>query len=260
VRNVHKNIVTLFTYLTLSMILWSGNLFASEVDDLMNQANNYFLNQQYTEAIEVYNQIIERGYESDALYYNLGNSHFRLGRLGYAILFYEKAVLLSPGDEDIEYNLRIVNARIVDKINEVPEIFIVEWWDILVSSLTTGGWLSVVFIIYFLMIIFIGIYFLVDKIRLQRFAILGGLFSFIILLVVIIITFSSYHRDNYSNHGVLLSDNVTAKLSPDDNSGDAFVIHEGIKFEINDQLNDWSEIRLADGKVGWVPNRSFEKI
>src|SRR5690606_3967693 len=91
-------------------------------------------------AIEVYKDLINSGFEGTSLYYNLGNSYYRTGKIGLAILYYEKALKLSPGDEDIRHNLALANLKTIDKVESLPKFFLFEWWDSLLTLFTISGW------------------------------------------------------------------------------------------------------------------------
>lgn len=232
----------------------------TEAEAAMQSGNSLYQNEDYEGAIEAYESVLELGYESAALYYNLGNSYFRVNNLGKAILNYEKALKHEPGDEDVIYNLRITQARTIDKIQEVPRIFISEWWNVIVTGLSVSGWGIVLIISYVLLILFVGIYFLARSGSTQRLAFYAGSVNLAIVFLVLILFISSYNREAAASYGILLEDVITAKQSPHLQSSDAFVIHEGVKFEIEETLNDWAKIKLADGKIGWLPENSFEGI
>ncbi|OGU54473.1 MAG: hypothetical protein A2V66_00910 [Ignavibacteria bacterium RBG_13_36_8] len=252
VRNMFSAVVIL---ISCPVMLWAG-----EVDNLIIKGNELYQNNQFADAIVVYQQVLEKGYESEALYYNLGNAYYRTGKLGYAILFYEKALKLAPDDEDINYNLLISNARTVDKIKELPKLFFVEWWEVLVTSLTVNGWLTLLIIFYYLLLVAVGAYFLVKRFQFQHYLLYWGTVNIVILLLFSLFLFARISRDESFDYGILIESTVTAKQSPNEKSGDVFVVHEGIKFEIEDQLDNWAKIKLADGKVGWLPENCFEKI
>ena len=232
----------------------------TEAEASMQNGNTLYQNGNYEGAVEAYENVLTLGYESAALYYNLGNSYFRLNELGRAILNYEKALKLEPGDEDVVYNLRIAQARTVDKIQSVPKIFISEWWDFLVTGFSVAGWSLILIVVYVLLVLFVGLYFLTRSGRVQRLAFYLGSVNLVIVFLVLIIFISSYNREATSNYGILIENTISAKQSPNIQSSDAFVIHEGVKFEIEETLNNWAKIRLADGKVGWLPDNSFEGI
>lgn len=230
------------------------------VEQLMQEGNQYYINEQWQDAVESYNKILNQGYQSASLFHNLGNAHFKLGNLGEAILNYERALKLEPRDEDIRFNLRLANARTIDNIKEVPQIFLVEWWNGFISVFTVSGWAFIFLLIYLIMLAFIGIYFLSQNINLQRFSIYGGIASLILLFITLLIFISAYEREASTNYGIILVNSVNVKVSPTYESSDSFIIHEGLKFEIQDQLDDWVRIKLADGKVGWLPGNTFGKI
>ncbi len=250
-----------FVVILFSLFIISGlKILAQSPEHFMQIANRYYQEKNYQEAINTYQKILSQGYESSALYYNLGNSYFRLGKLGYAILNYERALKLSPGDDDILYNLRIANARTVDRIIELPKLFIVKWWEILLTSLTLNNWSLLTILFYMLLLISISIYLYTKNITLQRYAFNSGIISLIIFVILIIILISRFNYEKSTNYGILLESVYSAKVAPDENSNDVFIIHEGVKFIIEDKVNDWSKIRLADGKIGWIQNKVFEKI
>ncbi|MCX7798043.1 MAG: tetratricopeptide repeat protein [Melioribacter sp.] len=242
------------------IIFFVGKIYAQSPEQLMLLGNKYYQEQKYEEAIKTYQKILSQGYESSALYYNLGNAYFKSGKLGYAILFYEKALKLSPGDEDISYNLRIANAKTVDKVTELPKLFFVRWWEILITSLSLNSWAMITLIIYFLLVTCIGVYILSKNTNFQKIAFNTGIISIIFFLISLTIFIGRYNYEKSINYGILLEPSYSAKVAPDEKSNDAFLIHEGIKFTIEDYVNDWSKIRLADGKIGWIQNKVYEKI
>ena len=231
-----------------------------EPQNLMQQANSLYKEGQYQNAVDLYNEILDSGYESEAVFFNLGNAYFRLDNLGYAIVNYEKALKLAPDDEDINYNLLIANARTVDKIKELPKLFIVEWWEVLVTSLSINNWLVITVFFYYILLLTIAGYFLIRKFRLQRFLAYWGIANIIIVILLSGLLFARINREASTDYGVLLESTITVKQSPNEKSSDVFVIHEGIKFAIEDRLDNWAKIKLADGKVGWLPENTFAKI
>jgi tetratricopeptide (TPR) repeat protein len=242
------------------VFLFSSALFAQTPDELMKQANKFYQEGSFDQAIQAYQKVLSQGYESGALYLNLGNSYFRSGKLGYAIYNYEKGLRLEPNDEDLVYNLKIANLRTFDKITQLPKLFIVAWWDGLVTSLSISGWSVVVVVVFWILLGSIAVYYFAKRTRFLRIAFVSSSISLAILLIVVLVLFSRVNRDAATNYGILLEQTCSAKVSPDSKGNDAFVVHEGVKFAIDDQVNDWVKIRLLDGKVGWVPKSSIGQI
>ncbi len=251
-----KNII-LILILTILMV---PGLFAQNIETLMEKGNEAYQNNKYYEAIDNYEKIIKQGYIGSELFYNLGNAYFKVNKLGKAILYYEKALKLSPLDEDAAYNLKIAKARTVDKIKEIPQLFIVRWWNILLSTFTVNGWQIIVLVFYFLLLISIAAYFLVKNISIQKISFIFGFFNLFAFIFSVIILIASYSRETSYSYGILQKSAISVKISPDSQSNDAFVLHEGSKFLIEDKVNNWVKIKLADGKVGWLPENSFETI
>jgi len=198
-RNRNLFFVTLFL-----LISFVPGIKGADVNEMMTMANNYYQNSQFEQAITIYEQILDESYVSPALYYNLGNAYYRNGYLGKSILCYERALKLSPNDEDVKYNLKIVNARSIDQITEVPQIFIIEWWDILVTSFSLRGWLIVVSVFYLLTIIFIGFYLLFRKGNVKRFSFIFGSFNLIVSIFCVVLMLANYNKEHTSDYGILL--------------------------------------------------------
>lgn len=236
------------------------NSFASKLDDLIKKGNELYQKAQYKEAVKFYKQVLNKGYESSGLYYNLGNAYYKEGKLGYAILNYEKGLKLNPNNDDLNYNLKIAQAHTIDKIKEVPQIFIVRWWNIFLTALTVNGWAAVVIGFYILFLVFIGAYFLSRKRKIIKFAFYFGGLDLIVLIFSISLLIARINYDANNEFGILLKPVVTVKQSPDLKSDNAFVIHEGVKFKVEDQLNNWTKIQLSDGKIGWLPRNTFGAI
>ncbi|MDA3861292.1 MAG: hypothetical protein PF445_08695 [Melioribacteraceae bacterium] len=237
-----------------------GSVFANEAESIMNEANQLYQNEQYEEAIVKYNSILESEFESVALYYNLGNSYYRSAQIGFAILNYERGLKLDPSNEDLQYNLAIVKARAVDKIKEVPKLFIVEWWELLISSLPTTMWQIIVLLFYLLLLGSITLYFVTNSGITQRLTIFSSLVGLTGAIFFAIILFAHVQRERATDFGVLTTYTISAKQSPNESSDDLFVIHEGLKFAVQEEFGEWYKIKLSDGKVGWLPKKSLELI
>jgi len=248
-----------YLFLVIQSILFTS-LHAQTPDQMMENANALYQKNDFTGAQKAYKELIDQGYQSPALYYNYGNTHYRTGNLGYALLYYEKALRLSPGDEDIIQNIKIANARTVDKIIEVPKIFITRWWEGLVTWLTLTGWSFVFLLAFVLFLFYLAVYILTKRNSVQRMAFYSGISVFAILILVGVIWTSRLNLETSGDFGILLERSVTVKVSPDSQSNDAFVIHEGIKFSIEERINTWFKIRLADGKIGWIPDNTAGRI
>jgi tetratricopeptide (TPR) repeat protein len=248
-----------FNKLTLILILIPVLLTAQPVT-FLEQGNQFYQKQQYDKAIQSYSKVLNEGYESAELYYNIGNSYYREGNLGYAILNYERALKLSPGDEDIQHNLALANTKTIDRINTLPEFFLFQWWESFLAILTFSGWIYLSYVFYLLLLLLIIFYFYTRRPDYQRLAFFSGIAVLFLLAVSVSISVIKYNREFNIKNGIVIEQSATAKLSPDPDSNDAFVIHEGLKVKIEDKVENYYRIRLQDGKQGWLPQNDLRII
>jgi len=233
---------------------------ASQIYDIMEKGNTYYRDGEYEQAIEEYIKLVDEGYLGTSLFYNLGNSYYRIGNIGLAILYYERALKLSPSDEDIKHNLNFAHLSTVDRIQPLPTFFLFEWWEGILGSFTENGWAYIIFVFYFLAIFLAAIYFFVRSINQQKLILFSGLAALLVLAISTSLLIVKINREATVKSGVIVEQFVTVKSSPDPKSTDAFVIHEGLKVNLEDKLDEWVKVRLADGKVGWIENNYVEQI
>lgn len=243
--------------LYILFILFVSITFAkSSVDNLMKKANDLYVQGQFEEAIKIYNSLIEEGYEGTSLYYNLGNSYYRTGKIGYAILYYEKALKLSPDDEDVKHNLQLAQLNIKDKIEALPPFFLFRIWESILGLFSSEGWTILSYILFLAILFALGFYFFTKNITQQRTAFYSFVFVLILFFVSVSLLIVKLNQENKLKYGIVLESTLTAKSSPDSQGKDAFVIHEGLKVKVEDKVDKWIKIRLEDGQVGWVENFS----
>lgn len=232
----------------------------SNADELLSAANKAYLDNQYSHATELYEEILALGLESVNLYYNLGNAYFREGRYGRAILNYERALRLKPGHENSYFNLLVAQSRIVDKVTPVPTIFYVRWWRSFYSVFSINNWGWMVIVCLLMALICLGYYFFTSKRRNKILAFAGACGFFFLMLVSNLAARSQHYNNHKRMEGIIILPRVAAKSSPSETSPELFVVHEGSKGLIINELNEWFEIRLANGNVGWVKKGSLEVI
>jgi tetratricopeptide (TPR) repeat protein len=234
--------------------------FAQNPEEVFNSANRMYQQKEFDKAIELYQELVDNGYEGVSLYFNLGNAYYRAGKLGYAILDYEKSLKLSPGDEDIIHNLTLANSRTVDKLTEFPSFFLFKWWEDLLGVLTLTGWVYVVYLFFILTLLFIAGYLLLKNPVYQKYSFFSAIITGIIFISSVVVVSVRLNRDVNTKNGILVENTVNVKTSPEFSSNDAFVIHEGIKLKLEEAVGEWIKIRLNDGKTGWIPEENVRII
>jgi len=215
---------------------------------------------QFDKAIESYRQLINSGYEGTSLFYNLGNAYYRSGKIGFAILYYEKALRLSPGDEDIKHNLALANLKTIDKLESLPQFFLFDWWEGLLALFSTSGWTIISYIFYILFIFSVGFYFYAKNVLQQKIVLISGLTGLLFLIFSCSLLMIKLNRELNVKNGIVIENTVNVKLSPDPTSNDAFIVHEGLKIRLEDEVDNWVKIRLEDGKVGWIQEDNAKVI
>jgi tetratricopeptide (TPR) repeat protein len=244
---------------TLFLLLFVVLLNASPVDSLKT-ANEFYAANEYEKAINTYESILAEGFESSALYFNLGNAYFKNGEIVMAILYFERANRLSPNDEDIQFNLEMANQFVVDKIEPLPRPFFIKWGKSIVNIYNADGWAIISLISFVLLLLFAAGYIFARTIAIKKTSFL--LASLMLVITLTTYGFASAQRTiaNTHNEAIIFNPTVTVKASPDESGTDLFVIHEGLKVTIVDELNDWIEVKLDDGNSGWVSKAVLERI
>lgn len=224
------------------------------------EGDSAYIRNDFASAIQIYESLLRKG-ESADVYYNLGNSYYKINEIAKAILNYEKALLLQPGNGDIRANLEIARGKTVDKVEVVPEIFFVTWTKALINSMSVDSW-AIWGIVSFLLLI-VSLYFFIfsKQVVLKKVGFITG----IIFLIVVVMAnvFASKQKEELLNRdtAIIMSPSVTVRSTPSENGTSLFILHEGHKVNIkDDSMKDWKEICLEDGKVGWVPVGSIEII
>lgn len=245
-----KNIIR-FSLLIFIFII-NVNIQAQDYQSYFQAANNAYRQQNYELAIELYQNILSQGYHSKEVYFNIGNSYYRLNRIGEAILYYEKAQKLDPRDRDIQYNLELANLRVIDRIELPPRFILFKWWDYLKFFFSIQQLSRLISILFALTVFSLILWLFNKRYRLRRWflylATVAGLLT-IFGVYILIIRVGELKEVHWA---IVLSPTVTVLSAPDENSTDVFLLHEGVKVSLNEDRGDWVKISLPDGKSGWM--------
>ncbi len=238
--------------LMVIFMLLAVTVLAQDADYLFDKANEAYQQENYQQAINLYQQIIEKGRVSGKLFYNLGNAYYKINEIGEAILYYEKAKKLMPEDENVAFNLKLANVKVKDRIQVPPANFIAKAHNKLVNlfSLTTWSMLFSIAIFLAALGFFLKTTLLKNKPRMMMRFISACL---IIAVVTLYPTLQNYQDEEVAERGVLLSKMSEVYAAPDSESTQLFTLHEGIVFDILDEDSGWYKIQLIDGKQGWLP-------
>ncbi|MGC9342890.1 MAG: tetratricopeptide repeat protein [Bacteroidales bacterium] len=232
----------------------------AEPDSVFNRANQLYKEEAYEEAIENYLKIIDAGYESAELYFNTGNAYFRSNKLGKARLFYERAKLLDPGDEDIQTNLEYTESLLTDRFEEVPELFIKRWIKSLINSMNSNGWLIFSLFLFGAFLIAAAAYIFVPSVKIKRLGFFAGIVFFLLTLTTFTLSTRQYHHQKDPETAIVMEGSLVVKSAPRESGKDLFILHEGTKVWLENYLDEWVEVRITDGRMGWVRIAAIEEI
>lgn len=247
------------TLISIILILLIST-YAYSQDTLLVKANQHYAGGNYEQAIEIYQQILNSRMESAEVYYNLGNAYYKTGQFTKSIISYERAKLLAPYDEDIQFNLEIANQHVVDAIEPLPQVFFIRWWSDLSNKFSADGWAKISVMTFILTLILAGLFFFTNSSGLKRTSFWVGILTLAVSVFSYNFAARQEKRMTEHRHAIITQPSVTVKSSPSEGGTNLFLIHEGLKVEIKDSLGTWKEIRLADGNQGWLPDSSLEKI
>ena len=224
------------------------------------EADSAYIRGQYQQAIKDYEMLLKQGASAD-LYYNLGNAYYRSENITRAVLNYERALLLSPGDRDVRFNLQIARAKTIDKIVPESEMFFFTWYRSLVNLMSVDAWAWTALIALALLIVLLLVYLFSERIWLRKIGFFGG---FVLLILFALSNLFAWQQKQdllFRKGAIVISPSVTVKSTPAKNGTDLFILHEGTKVSITDgTMKGWMGIRIADGKEGWIESNMIEEI
>jgi hypothetical protein len=246
-------------YIFLAVVC-ASTAFAQTAPDEFERGNVFYRDGKYDQAAVSFESILKQGLASPSLYFNIGNCYYRMGKIAPAILAYERALRLQPNDADTKHNLELVNLKTLDRIEPLPELFFIVWlrsFSAVVSLHTTFRLFAACWLLLFAGL---AVFYLVTNPVLLRFLRGLAIVSAIALIPLAIILVTQVIDSRNRTDAIITASVVTAKTSPDAQSLDAFVAHEGLKVKLSDAVGEWMKIVLPDGKVGWIRTQDCERI
>jgi tetratricopeptide (TPR) repeat protein len=254
IRNISgKTIITLF--------LLCGIVAASFAQDAeLKQAETAYASEQYDRAAELYESVLKNYGDSYELYYNLGNSYYKTGKIAHAILNYERALRIKPGDEDIRFNLEMARQQTVDKIEPLQEFFLKSGFRFLQNRLGIDSWATIGLFSFVLLICCLLLFFFSKWMRLKKTGFYAGMVLFLIIIFANLFAYRQKEERLHRSAAIVFSPTVTVKSSPDSSGTDLFVLHEGAKVFIRNTVGEWNEVMLEDGNVGWIHKKEITVI
>lgn len=244
-----KLIKYIIILIALTSKIWAQN----EAFDLANQA---YKNEAYQQAIIQYENLLKEGFISADLYYNLGNAYYKNQQVALSILNFEKALKLNPSNKQIEHNLRLAYWETENQVEPLPKLFFVKWWQIYLSKNTSSNWGKKAITFIWIAIAFFSI----------RLFVKSKWLSFIASILIVIgvwFSFIAYQKNKFDNNNkmaIVMENKIELKETPNTSGNTVSIIYEGLKVQIIDQVDNWSQIKLEDGSTAWIKTIAIERI
>lgn len=239
-------------------------LSAPASQDMPEAAAQAYRSQNYKESIALYEELIAQGMADDKvsaqLYYNLGNAYFRDNQLGKAILCYERALLLDPGDGDIRHNLRFAQNRTVDRIDTAANLFLTNWFRGIRNVFSSNQWAITGIILFILFLACVAVYLFIRLLWARKAAFYTGIVILLLMIGANIFAFSQKSERTRKDSAIVMVGAAAVNASPDTNSNQLFELHEGTKVKIRNRDGNWFEIQISDGSIGWIRQQDVDII
>ena len=248
-------------YILFVGLLMAGAAFgADSLQSVENEAARMYQEGNYAKAAELYEQILDGDVESAAVYYNLGNAYYKTGETAKAILNYERALLIHPGDRDAKYNLALAQRSTVDNIKVLPELFLVRWYNGLVTTFPADQWAYISVFLFLCFLAMAVVFFHATSVSMKKMGFTVGIVVLLLTGATVLFASKQYHRQTDRDMGIVMTPSVVVRGAPDNSGTELFVVHEGLKVQVIETLGEWYNVRLADGNEGWIQKNDLEKI
>lgn len=234
------------------LLIITNAVIAQNANELFNSANDLYKNDKFNEAIELYKKIEAKSLVSSELYYNLGNSYYKLNKVGPSIYYFEKALILNPLNEDVLNNLIFAKRLALDNIEELPKTVFQKFNINYLQKLSYNQWSMVLIGFAFLASLLFLLYYFSHTPSRKRFFFVTSLLSLIFLAITLIITINQYSFFINNKEAIVFAEKTEVRNAPTLNSEEVFTLHEGTKVIVLDAIDNWKKIKIADGKLGWI--------
>jgi tetratricopeptide (TPR) repeat protein len=248
-----KALILLLYFINLSHIS------AQESKTQFAEAQRQLQQKQYDEAIESYVDLIEKGFNSEALYYNLGIAYFESGQFPESILYFEKALKVNPKNKAAQHNLELANKKIDQEFIRVEAFFLYRWWKNIVMRFNLATWTFIIFTLLLLSVISFYFYLFATDLPIKKWGMRAFYPLLFLFFISLIASWSRYtFRTQHSKAIVLVK--IEIYTGPDQRSEKLYDLEAGTAIEIIDSLENWYKVQLINKEYGWIQNEGFERI
>ena len=246
------------SFLAVLVLAWAFSVPAGAITK--KNADDEYKKGNYVQAIRDYEELLKKG-PSVELYYNLGNAYYRVDNITRAVLNYERALKLSPGDEDIRFNLQMARSKTIDKITPKSEMFFVTWYKSLVNITSVDGWAKTAMFSLAVALVLVLCYLFGRKLIIRKAGFYGAVAFMVLFVLSNVFAYAQMQILTQRSGAVVVSPSAALRKTPVPNSEYNSIIHEGSRVEIvDDTMKDWKLVELEDGREGWMLSSQMERI
>lgn len=249
-----------FIYLVIVCFSTVSAAFAGEKDSLWIKANDAYSLGEYNRALSLYQDIEKTGYVSSKLLYNMANTYYKLREDGRAILYYEKALKLNPSNQDIKNNLEITRLKTLDRIETVPEFILATWVKDLRNTMSSNKWAWLGVVLFVITALLMLLFRYAPRRGYRKLSFILACVTLFAVIVSFIFSANLRSRANDTGTAIVLVPVSNVKSAPNATGNNLFILHEGTKVEILEEVGQWCKIELSDGRQGWMLASDFEII
>jgi tetratricopeptide (TPR) repeat protein len=229
-------------------------LFGNQEADIFNRANGFYSAKEYQKALELYTELLERGIENSALYYNIGNTYYKIGRIGYSILNYEKALELKPFDRDTRENLEYVRRSLEEKVLPLHGEGFLRFLRVSSSYVRPRFFMFIELAFFSVLVAFLLLYLFIP---LRRPVFRGYIFFFTVFIVLFGAAYFGYRAyEKRHPRGIIVVKKTEVLNAPITESDVLFPVYEGTAIKLLESRGDWLRVVLEDGREGWILSQS----
>ena len=244
----------------LWIVLISSIAYAQNLDSLFVKANKLYQQENYLDALELYQNIEKQDVESEALYFNMANIYYKTNQVAPAIYYYEKALQLDPNNKDIKFNLDFANRMILDNIEPLPKSLGQKFRDGIILKFKYETWAIIAVSLAFLFALLFLLYHFSYSTSKKRFYFITSIMSASFVAVSLFFALKNYHYVTTTKSAIIFAPQTQVKSAPTKNSEVNFELHEGSKVQLLEDLDNWRKIKIADGKTGWMKMEDLKEL
>jgi tetratricopeptide (TPR) repeat protein len=246
--------------ISLLLIASTCLVFGADTKEMLQSANESYRSNNFAQAIETYEAILDQGFESKAIYYNLGNAYYRQNQLGKAILNYERAQIKAPKDADIKHNLKVARQQLKGDLEVLPEFFLTHWWHNTRMGLSASGWGIVALLLLWLGLAGLIVWILVPTRKHKKLGFVLGILLLILFVLPFSLALSRASFEKNTEVAIVTEPEAILRAGPDEESTTVLELQEGTKVFLLDQIDNWYRVRLSNSEEGWLLAEKMEEI